>query len=604
MQGASGIVIAGPVPFDGHILVFGPVSSVEGLFSMLAPLRSKRLARWRPIVILDTTLPEPGTGWDDISRLKDGSAHSAADLLRANAERAARGILLPKFDLVQDEDAALEAAAMSDGETIETWQQLKTINPHIELHTEMVMAADMAYLYPATPIPGVRLMQVGLSPAYMAGSVFVAYCLDSLAIQAYTNHGAHKIVLKLMHQWHSGDPRLLSRSMGRAAGWRATSLLVRGSGGGAARGQDSDPESPRSATDGGDEPPAPLPRDGRQEKDQSPLPPPPPRPPPAAPREPRGGAPPKGAAREKRGAQQQAEVLHAPTVVLVHIEAPWTEGWSYGAYWHDLLHHQSMLALGLYRPVRQQGVQFDCVTTHPCPDTPLRPGDRAFVIANLDFAAAAGNGGSVWPAGSLGFDHDLSAEEFAEFEAAAAALLRRHGGPVGGGGGGDGFGAGAAGAWQGPAAAAAATGASGGGDRGRGDELASGSDSDAARLWAGVGWDPLGSEGHASTLQGDISDLPAGGAGARIEVAGGAGRERPRGSGHGSVRFSDAGAGSGIGGAGGGGRGTRPSESGSGARSEPRSSAAAGSGDSALGGALSAQNGRPRGGVLDVAGRV
>jgi hypothetical protein len=39
MQGASGIVIAGPVPFDGHILVFGPVSSVEGLFSMLAPLR-------------------------------------------------------------------------------------------------------------------------------------------------------------------------------------------------------------------------------------------------------------------------------------------------------------------------------------------------------------------------------------------------------------------------------------------------------------------------------------------------------------------------------------------------------------------------------------
>jgi hypothetical protein len=185
--------------------------------------------------------------------------------------------------------------------------------------------------------------------------------------QAYTNHGAHKIVLKLMHQWHSGDPRLLSRSMGRAAGWRATSLLVRGSGGGAARGQDSDPESPRSATDGGDEPPAPLPRDGRQEKDQSPLPPPPPRPPPAAPREPRGGAPPKGAAREKRGAQQQAEVLHAPTVVLVHIEAPWTEGWSYGAYWHDLLHHQSMLALGLYRPVRQQGVQFDCVTTHPCP---------------------------------------------------------------------------------------------------------------------------------------------------------------------------------------------------------------------------------------------
>jgi hypothetical protein len=30
-----------------------------------------------------------------------------------NAERAARGILLPKFDMELDEDAALEAAAMS-----------------------------------------------------------------------------------------------------------------------------------------------------------------------------------------------------------------------------------------------------------------------------------------------------------------------------------------------------------------------------------------------------------------------------------------------------------------------------------------------------------
>jgi hypothetical protein len=62
---------------------------------------------------------------------------------------------------------------------------------------------------------------------------------------------------------------------------------------------------------------------------------------------------------------------------------------------------------------------------------PLRPGDRAFVIANLDFdAAGTDNGGTVWPPESLGFDHDLSAEEFAEFQAAAAALLRRHGGPV------------------------------------------------------------------------------------------------------------------------------------------------------------------------------
>jgi hypothetical protein len=33
--------------------------------------RSKRLTRFRPIVILDLVLPEPGGGWEDIAKLKD-----------------------------------------------------------------------------------------------------------------------------------------------------------------------------------------------------------------------------------------------------------------------------------------------------------------------------------------------------------------------------------------------------------------------------------------------------------------------------------------------------------------------------------------------------
>jgi hypothetical protein len=42
-----------------------------------------------------------------------GSVHSAADLLRANAEHAVRGILLPRFSGVQDADAALESSALA-----------------------------------------------------------------------------------------------------------------------------------------------------------------------------------------------------------------------------------------------------------------------------------------------------------------------------------------------------------------------------------------------------------------------------------------------------------------------------------------------------------
>lgn len=181
--------------------------------------RSKRLTRWRPVVILDAALPEAGSGWDDIARLKDvwfcqarvcmakglaklvcmaeggtghaqrargtggggrgfpqaqpnacthasthhtcsracatqppkrtprnpppqpapppprqGSAHSSSDLLRVNAEAAAAGILLPAFDCVaqEEDDAALQAAAMSDGAVIEAWQQLKTVNPGMQ----------------------------------------------------------------------------------------------------------------------------------------------------------------------------------------------------------------------------------------------------------------------------------------------------------------------------------------------------------------------------------------------------------------------------------------------------------------------------------------
>jgi hypothetical protein len=86
-------------------------------------------------------------------------------------------------------------------------------------------------------------------------------------------------------------------------------------------------------------------------------------------------------ARQGRLKQGGREVLHAPTVVLVQIGAPWTDGLSYGAYWHDLLHHQSMLALGLYRPVRQQGVRFDCVMTHPSPVSVRNPPARECLSA-------------------------------------------------------------------------------------------------------------------------------------------------------------------------------------------------------------------------------
>jgi hypothetical protein len=46
-----------------------------------------------------------------------------------------------------------------DGAIIEAWQQLKMVNPLIQLHTEMMQPADMAYLSPLTPLAGVKMLQ-------------------------------------------------------------------------------------------------------------------------------------------------------------------------------------------------------------------------------------------------------------------------------------------------------------------------------------------------------------------------------------------------------------------------------------------------------------
>ena len=59
------------VPFSGHVLIVGVPPSLEALLWLVAPMRSRRLPSWRPIVIMDAGLPRPGTAWDDIARFRD-----------------------------------------------------------------------------------------------------------------------------------------------------------------------------------------------------------------------------------------------------------------------------------------------------------------------------------------------------------------------------------------------------------------------------------------------------------------------------------------------------------------------------------------------------
>lgn len=54
-----------------HILVLGVPASPDSLLALLAPLRTRRLRQWRPIVIVDQQRPVGGSGWDAIAQFRE-----------------------------------------------------------------------------------------------------------------------------------------------------------------------------------------------------------------------------------------------------------------------------------------------------------------------------------------------------------------------------------------------------------------------------------------------------------------------------------------------------------------------------------------------------
>lgn len=56
---------------SGHILILGVPASQDGLLSLLAALRSKRLLQWRPVVIIDSAEPRGGGSWEAVAQFSD-----------------------------------------------------------------------------------------------------------------------------------------------------------------------------------------------------------------------------------------------------------------------------------------------------------------------------------------------------------------------------------------------------------------------------------------------------------------------------------------------------------------------------------------------------
>lgn len=66
----------------------------------------------------------------------------------------------------------------ADALVIHMYQLLRSLNPAIELVTEMMLPRDMAYLAPSTPVRGVdHAIQYLLAPAYMSGAGVLSACV-------------------------------------------------------------------------------------------------------------------------------------------------------------------------------------------------------------------------------------------------------------------------------------------------------------------------------------------------------------------------------------------------------------------------------------------
>jgi hypothetical protein len=81
------------------------------------------------------------------------------------------------------------------------YQLLKSLNPDMQLITELIMPQSLAYLAPTVCLRGLQKeQQMLLAPSYMSGSVFMASLLDRLMLSSYSDNASDRIVLQLLQR--------------------------------------------------------------------------------------------------------------------------------------------------------------------------------------------------------------------------------------------------------------------------------------------------------------------------------------------------------------------------------------------------------------------
>jgi hypothetical protein len=98
-----------------------------------------------------------------------------------------------------------EGDSLRDADVIFAHQKLRTLNPSVDVLTELMVPGNMAFLGATQPLHGVGAAAPLLLPAYASGQVFLASFLDSLVVQSFYNRGSNRILSKLLLGWQGSS---------------------------------------------------------------------------------------------------------------------------------------------------------------------------------------------------------------------------------------------------------------------------------------------------------------------------------------------------------------------------------------------------------------
>ena len=218
------------VPFQGHVLVCGKARccrrrlrrasaparqrtcasarralalahQVTGLYSLLAPLRSRRLSRIRPIVIM-AKIPPSADEWQTIGRLADvyfllGSPRSFRDLQRANVRNASAALLMSRTGTVSDARATTSGDVAIDGATVFSYRVLRRAHPQLQIITELSKGGSVAFMVGMGEKRRTE-MDYRMSPLFASGAMYTPAMLDSLLCQSFYNPNLVTLVRNLL----------------------------------------------------------------------------------------------------------------------------------------------------------------------------------------------------------------------------------------------------------------------------------------------------------------------------------------------------------------------------------------------------------------------